>query len=336
MPAARVSLSIIAHQAGVSVATVSRIANGHFNRARPETIERVQKLLDAHDYRPDQIGRALRRGESRIVALLAPNLNNPAMGAIATSTEAALREAGFVMILCDTHDEPKRQDEYLEAMRAQSVQGYVVVSAVESAVLRRFLDRGEPIVLVGRRQPQGARHAPFVGIDNHAAGAAVADHLVDAGCERLGMIHTGLSSSAIADRAAGFMERLAQRGVAANRVSRASSSNLQHLEAGYAAIRALTATGWPDGLFCTSDLMAYGAHRHAAETGIAVPRQCRIVGIDDSPLNPWLAPWLTSVHVPYPEFGPVIVEQLAAVLAGAATPDRLLPHRLVIRGGGMA
>jgi LacI family transcriptional regulator len=333
MPAFRVSLLMIAHEAGVSVSTVSRIANGHLNRARPETIRRVQALLDAHDYRPDRIGRALRRGESRIIAMLAPNLNNPAMGAIATSTEAALREAGFVMILCDTHDQPALQDEYLEAMRAQSVQGYVVVSSVESTVLRRFLDRGEPIVLVGRRQPSGARPAPFVGIDNYAAGAAVADHLIEIGCRRLGLIHTALSSSAIADRVVGYLERLASHGIARRDVSCASSSLLQHLEAGYAAIREITGHGWPEGLFCGSDLMAYGAHRHALETGIAVPGQCRIIGIDDNPLNPWIAPWLSSVQVPYQDFGMAIVSQLKAVFAGSEVADRLLPHRLVIRTG---
>jgi LacI family transcriptional regulator len=336
MPAARVSLSMIADQAGVSVATVSRIANGHLNRARPETIRRVKALLDAHDYRPDRIGRALRRGESRIIAMLAPNLNNPAMGAIASSTEAALREAGYVMILCDTHDQPALQDEYLDAMRAQSVQGYVVVSAVESPVLRRFLDRGEPIVLVGRRQPPGARRAPFVGIDNRAAGAAVADHLVQTGCRNFGLIHTTLSSSAIADRVAGYLEKLTSCGIHESRIGRASSSHLQHLEAGYAAIRDLTARSWPDGLFCVSDLMAYGAYRHALEAGIAVPGQCRIIGIDDSPFNRWIAPWLSSVHVPYQDFGMAIVAQLNAVLAGVETADRLLPHQLVIRAGGVA
>ena len=62
--------------------------------------------------------------------MIAANLDNPAMATIAGSTEAALREAGYVMILCDTHDRPELQDEYLYAMRAQMVRGYVLVAAV--------------------------------------------------------------------------------------------------------------------------------------------------------------------------------------------------------------
>ena len=63
-------------------------------------------------------GRALRRRQSRLVAVLASNLLNPTMTAIAAVAEAALRQAGYVMVLCDTHDEPELQDEYLLDMRA--------------------------------------------------------------------------------------------------------------------------------------------------------------------------------------------------------------------------
>ena len=333
-PLARVSLSSIAGEAGVSISTVSRIANGQLNRANPVTIRRVQTLIETQGYRPDNIGRSLRRGESRIIAMLAPNLNNPAMGAIATSTEAALRKAGYVMILCDTHDEPALQDEYLMAMRAQSVQGYVVVSAFESPVLTDFIDRGETLVLVGRRQKNGRRTVPFVGIDDRAAGAAVADFLLDSGVEAPAIIHTATSSSVIAERVTGFLDRLNVRGVPSGDVRSASSDQLQHLFAGYEAMQRLTDTGgWPKGLFCVSDLMAYGAYRLAGEQRISVPKDCLMVGIDDNQLNQWIAPWLSSVHVPYQDFGAAVVSQLMAYWAGEPAEDHLLPHQLVGRTG---
>jgi LacI family transcriptional regulator len=334
-PTQRVSLSSIAGEAGVSVSTVSRIANGQLNRANTRTIQRVQTLIETRGYRPDNIGRSLRCGESRIIAMLSPNLNNPAMGAIATSTEAALRKAGFVMILCDTHDEPALQDEYLIAMRAQSVQGYVVVSAHESPVLSSFIDCGESVVLVGRRQKGGRRTAPFVGIDDHAAGAAAADFLLGAGIASPAVIHTSTPSSVIADRVAGFLQRLTERGVPAGSVRCASSDQLQHLFAGYEAMQRLTAQGgWPEGLFCVSDLMAYGAYRHAGETGVSIPGDCLVVGVDDNHLNAWIAPWLSSVHVPYEDFGTAVLGQLRALWDGGSMGERLLPHRLVARHGG--
>jgi LacI family transcriptional regulator len=333
-PRARVSLSTIAAKAGVSVSTVSRIANGQLHRASPQTVARIKKLVHTLDYRPDTIARSLRRGESQVVAMLAPNLDNPAMGAIAQSTEAALRAAGYVMILCDTHDEARLQDSYIGAMRDQHVKGYVVVSAVASQGLADLISRGEPVVLAGRRQPKWPRmrRAAFVGIDNRSAGADAADFLLRSGVEVPAVIHASLSSTAIADRVAGFVDRVVSTGVKPSRIRKVGSNHLQHLQAGYEAAQTLVRDGgWPRGLLCASDMMAYGAYRVAREASVDVPGQCLIVGVDENPLNAWIAPWLSSVHVPYEAFGEAIVEQLQASWAGAPPSDRLLPHRLVIR-----
>lgn len=332
VPPKRVSLSTIAERAGVSVSTVSRIANGQLDRANEATVARVRTLLDTLDYRPDSVARSLRRRESQVVAMLAPNLDNPAMGAIATSTEAALRAAGYVMILCDTHDEPALQDEYLAAMRAQSVRGYVIVSAVASEGLTQFITRGEPAVFVGRRPPKAVSAVPFVGIDNIAAGADAAEFLIRAGVRAPALVHSALTSSAIADRVAGFHARLAKHGLSRKAMRTAHSTQLQHLSAGYdAALRLISKGGWPRGLMCTSDLMAYGVYRLAHETGVAVPEDCLIAGVDDNPMNDWIAPWLSSIRIPYSAYGDAIVQQLEAAWGGGRPSDRILPHRLIDR-----
>ncbi len=332
--ASRVSLNTIAEKAGVSVSTVSRIVNGHLNRANPRTVERVRALLDEFDYRPDKIARALRRGESRVIAMLVPNLDNPAMGAIASSTEAALRAAGYVMLMCDTHDEPELQDYYLAAMREQSVEGYIVVSAVASPMLATFLERGEPIVLVGRHAPAGMKRTAFVGVDNFAAGKLATEYLLRQGAAPAA-VHTSLASSAIADRIKGYQAAMAAAGHKGDAVRIAGSTHLQHLEAGYLAAQALVAKGgWPKAVFCVSDLMAYGVYRLANEHGVAVPGKCVIAGVDDSKLNDWIASWLPSVHIPYDEYGAAIFEQLQNVWSGAPAGDKLLPHRLIDRLAG--
>lgn len=324
-------MAAVAHRAGVSIATVSRIINGQLDRASKATVARVHKVVREMGYVPNSVGRALQRRANRIVAMLSPNLDNPAMAAIAASTEAALREAGYVMVLADTHDRADLQDFYLRAMRAQFVQGYVLVSAVSSAELSAFVARGEPVLFVNRRNPEGKTGA-FVGIDNRAAGAEAARFFLSHQVGRPAVVHSSLSSSAIADRVEGFVGELARAGVPRSQIRRASAPGLAHLEIGYAAARALVAQhGWPKGLLCVSDLIAYGVHRFATEDGISVPERCMIVGIDDNPLNRWLAPWLSSVHIPYEDFGAAIVRQLKTIWSGRTPPDELLPHRLIAR-----
>lgn len=319
------SLATVAAATGVSIATVSRIVNGETRRASAETVERVRQAIEAIGYQPNHVGRTLRRRESRLVAMLAPNLDNPVMSAIAASTEAALRAAGYVMILCDTHDQPELQDDYLNAMRAQVVRGYVIVASVASPVLQDFVNNGAPIVFVNRRNPFGG--GAFVGIDNVKAGADAADHLLSNGVNRPGVLFPTQGSTVTRDRVDGFCRRLLAHGLSRSEIATAHAPGLSHLEVGYEAARKLLdANQWPPGLLCVSDQIAYGAYRFAREAGIRVPDDCALVGIDGNRLNAWIAPWLRSIHVRYEDFGGAVVELLLDVWGGKTPVERIMPH----------
>ena len=129
---------MVAADAGVSIATASRIVNGITNKASEDTIIRVKASVERLNYRPASIGRALRCQESRIVGLLAAAIENPTMAAIAASIELALRDEGYVLSLCDTHDRADVQDEYLLEMQSQLARAVIIVGAVSSPVLDRM------------------------------------------------------------------------------------------------------------------------------------------------------------------------------------------------------
>jgi LacI family transcriptional regulator len=328
----RASIATVAAEAGVSIATVSRIVNGVANKASAATAARVRAAIAALDYRPTGAGAALRKQRSRLVAILAANLANPSMAAIAAAAEVALREAGTIMVLCDTHDTAALQDEYLLEMRAQLAQAIVLLGAVPSPKLAAFRAAREPLVFVNRHCP-GDEAGPFVGIDNRAAGRAVAELFIARELTSLAAIHGSLSSSATADRIAGFSARLAEQGAAPVPAALATIDSPDHLAIGYQAMgRLLAGCRRPQGVFCASDLIAYGAARCARERGLAVPRDVLIVGFDDNPLNDWVAPWLTSMRVPYERYGAAIVEALRALDAGGPPASIILPHTLVMRG----
>jgi LacI family transcriptional regulator len=321
------SLATVAAMAGVSIATVSRIVNGETRRASVETVERVRKAIEDVGYRPNHVGRSLRRRESRLIAMLVANINNPVMATIAAATEAALRDAGYVMFLCDTHDRADLQDDYLYAMRSQAVEAYVIVGCVPSAGLKEFVDEGAPIVFVSRRNPFGP--GAFVGIDNIKAGADVADRLWSLGIRETAVLYPSQGSSVTHDRVNGFCDRLISLGLSPSKIFRSEAMGLSHMEVGYAAACLLGAgSGWPRGLMCVSDQVAYGAYRAARECGLSIPKDCALLSIDGNALNAWLAPWLTSVTVPHTEYGRQIVELLVGLLAGDDLSERILPHYL--------
>lgn len=332
-PAAPASIAAVAARAGVSIATVSRVLNGVANKASPATVARVREAAEALDYSPARAGRALRRGRSGLVALLVPNIANPAMAAIAAGTEAALRADGLTMVLSDTHDDPALQDEALRTARALLADVVVLAGAVASPLLARLSADGAPLLFVNRRSPCDAA-APFIGIDNAAAGAEVAQALAEAGIRRVGVIHAAIASSATAERVAGFRARAAALGLALRVGVPRAADGAEHLRIGQRAAAEMFARGArPQALFCLSDLIAYGAHRAAEAASIAVPQDLLLVGFDDNPLNDWVAPWLSSVAVPYGAIGDAVAGCVRSMADGTRDLAVLLPHRLVRRAG---
>lgn len=329
------SITDVARRAGCSVATVSRVMGGVAGKAGPAMVLRVQQAAADLGWRPAVAAQALRQGRGRLVAVLAPNLANPALAAIAASIEAALRADGLAMALCDTHDDPAIQDEHLREMRAHRVRAYVMLGAVASPGLIRHLASGEATLFVNRRSPDGAPR-PFIGIDDQAAGAEVAAHFIAANLAVAGVLHGPLGSSATAARVAAFRAALDAAGRPMQPAPLPTPGfAAEHVQIGYQGALALISAGRlhpPCGLFCSSDLIAYGAHRALTEAGFQVPVDVAIIGFDDNPLNDWVAPWLSSVRVPYALFGPAVATALHAVRSGTQPDPAPLPHTLKLRG----
>ncbi len=329
--ARQASIANVAERAGVSIATVSRVLNGVANKASAETVAKVRQAVADLDYRPSSAGKSLRQKQSRLVAVLAANLANPTMAAIAASTEGALRERGLVMVLCDTHDRPELQDEYLREMRAQQARAIVFLGAVASPMLDLLRGGPVPLVFVNRRDP-GDPDSAFVGIDNAQAGRDVAAHALARGISRPALIHAPLTSSATRARVEAIMESFAAAGhpIPPTLVVGPAEAEKEHLAIGYAAASTLRHEGSRfDALICTGDLIAFGAHRFFVE-GVGHDDLPPIYGFDDNPLNDWVAPWLSSVSIPYSTFG----QAVADLITGNELSEvrlHILPHRLVER-----
>lgn len=327
--AQQASIANVAERAGVSIATVSRVLNGVANKASAETVAKVRQAVAELDYRPSSAGKSLRQRQSRLVAVLAANLANPTMAAIAASTEMALRKQELVMVLCDTHDDPDLQDEYLREMRAQQARAIVFLGAVASPMLDLMRGGPTPLIFVNRRDP-GDPDGDFVGIDNAQAGRDVAAHALALGIRRPALIHAPLASSATHARVEAIIASFAAAGHSIPPSLILGPAEREHLAIGYAAAGTLQRDDADfDALICTGDLIAFGAHRFLSENP-SRPDLPPIYGFDDNPLNDWVAPWLSSVSIPYGTFGQAVAELITADPTGRGR-QRVLPHRLIDR-----
>ncbi|MCF3933448.1 LacI family transcriptional regulator [Acuticoccus sp. M5D2P5] len=325
------SLRTISQHAGVSITTVSRVLNGRPGRIAPATVERVQRLIEEVGYRPHQSGRSLRTRESSIIAALTSDPSNAYFSAIAGSIESAGRNDNHVMILANTMGDPQRQDERLLEMRSYLTRGIVHFGAVPSPGLQRFLEQGVPMVFIIRPCPLPIE-APLVGVDDYRAGTDVAEHFISQDYRTYGVILGIEASRASERRYLGFRDRMKDAGHEVAVGGRHIGGSM--MESGYLqATTLLERKPPPRAIFCTTDMLAYGAFRRCTELGLRVPEDVVLFGFDDNPLNEWVAPWLSTVRTPYESFGPSVWEVFNTLWTdrGSDPPQIILPHHLVIR-----
>lgn len=317
----------VARAANVSTATVSRVFGGKTEVVLPSTADRVRAVAQALGYTPSEIGRSLRLSSSRIVVMVVPDATNDFCADVAVSVERAIAGRGLSMVLMNTGEDAARQDALLGDAISLRPRAIVLLGAIDTPALRRLADK-QRLVFVNRRPP-AAIGAPFVGIDDEAAGAAVAARFLAAGHTRYAAIHGPTKYSASRSRLRGFRKRLIEAGIADSDITSVESQLT--MEAGYERGGDLCRShARPTAVFCGNDMIAYGIHRAAMEAGLDVPRDISICGFDDNRINDWLAPWLTSVRVPALQIGPAVAGLLASV--GKAQPeDVILPFTLMVR-----
>jgi LacI family transcriptional regulator len=174
------------------------------------------------------------------------------------------------------------------------------------------------------------RPAPFIGIDNTAAAIELADTCMKHRYRRVAVVHASKASSATQERVDAMCARFAEHGQPVSPELIFTADSTDHLVIGRQAGRRMLAGVMPDAVVGMSDLIAFGVHRELADAGMAtLPR---LFGFDDNPLNDWIAPWLSSVRIPYSDFGPTIVEAVRKELSDVKASVRILPHTLVLRG----
>lgn len=314
----------VARLSGVSTATVSRFFSGKESVIAPDTVETVRNAAQALGYTPSEIGRSLRLARSNVVMMLVPDATNPFTADVAASVEQSLNGLGLSMVLANASEDPEQQDRLLadaEGLRARAV---ILQGAMDTPRLREMAARHSNLIFVNRRPAEGIS-APYVGIDNHAAGVAVGRYFSERGYQNQVAIHGPRPFSGSIERLEGFLEGLGNPFVL-------TFESSYKMEAGYQqALHLLSDRSRKYSVFCGNDMIAYGVYRAATELNVRVPEDLVIFGFDDNRLNEWLAPWLTTVKVPAFEFGPAVAALIDRPIGSACEHRVILPFKLQIR-----
>ncbi|THA26719.1 LacI family transcriptional regulator [Streptomyces sp. RKND-216] len=304
-------LADLALQANVSEATVSRVLNGKSGVAAA-TRQKVLAALDVLGYeRPVR----LRRRSAGLVGLVIPELTNPIFPAFAQVIEQALSGYGYTPVLGTQMPGGATEDELVDQLVERGVTGIIFLSGLHADLsadperYARLTGRGVPYVLINGYNDRV--QAPFVSPDDRAAAGMAVRHLADLGHRRIGLAVGPARFVPSLRKAEGFTAALASSGG----VTGCVQHTLFTVEGGHAAAGALLDEGCT-GIVCGSDLMALGAVRAARQRGLSVPGSVSVVGYDDSQLNAFTDPPLTTVRQPVRAMANAAVHALLEEIGG--------------------
>ena len=315
----------VARVAKVSVATVSSALSGA-SYVSPELKDRVAAAVRDLGYAPNSIASGLKRGTTRFIGLIVPDITNPFFTEFIQSVQRGARQAGYSVLLCDSERDVERELSLLRLMRAHLAAGTILCpSGAEDEYASVPQAVGSmAVVTVDSTLPDERFDA--VLLDNALAATLATRHIIGFGHKRIAMVAGPRSLLPARGRLDGFVATMREAGIGLD-PSLVREGGFQEGGAFEACRDLLARPSRPSAIFVANNQMLIGVMRAIAAAGLSCPHDISIAAIDDFPWAVAFSPSLTTVRQPVGAMADAALDMLLARLTGQAPS----PRRLVMR-----
>jgi LacI family transcriptional regulator len=325
------TISDVARQAGVSPATVSRVIQGAKN-VNPATRERVQCAIEELGYVPSAVAQSLRSKRTRSLALVVSDISNTFWTTVVRGVEDVAQRHGYSVLLCNSDENLSKQDQYLDFLISQQVDGVIIAPFDSDARhLDKLRTRNIPTVVVDRRID--GWDVDSVCSDSLSGARALVQHLIGLGHTRIAVVSGPAITSTAEDRVAGYCMALAEAGIRLD--PRLIKRGEFRSTTGEGLTHELLDEGLdPTAIFAANNLIAMGVLDALETRGLRIPQDIALVSFDDLPNASRLFPFLTVVAQPVYDMGVNAAQLLLSRLRSEVTlrPRHVvLPVRLIVR-----
>jgi LacI family transcriptional regulator len=303
------TLTDVAREARVSIASVSRVVNGHTN-VTAETRKRILEVVERLRYVPHTAARGLITKRTHVIGVLLPDLYGGFFSELIRGIDTAARAQHLQLLLSCSHGDATEMTAAIRAMRGR-VEGLLILAPQSDAEGLGELDATTPIVFMNSRVGDGVSSS--LSIDNYQGAREMVRHLAGCGHKVIAHVAGPTNNFDAHERERGYRDELAAS-VSRSRpyVVRGDFSEAS----GYAAGHALGAERHrPEAVFAANDGMALGCMAAFDELGLAVPGDIAVTGFDDIPQAAFVRPALTTMRVRIAELGRGAVSRLAEAIA---------------------
>ena len=270
------SLRDIAKHAGVSVGTASNVLNRP-GLVAPETVKRVQQVMEELGYIPNGYVKQMSVGHSRTLGLVVPNVFNPFFAEVARGVEDAAAKKNYAVFICNTDESPDREERFMGVLVEQLVKGVLITpTSMKPAHIKTLKERGISVGLLSAPRKSSSECSVTV---NDVFGAEIAiEHLVELGHQHIAWVCGPESIPQVIDRTKGVAIAAKHHKI---QVDTVRSPSMKFDGGIQAAEEILAMNPRPTGIFCANDLLALGLMRTLLAAGVKIPEEISIIGYDD-------------------------------------------------------
>ncbi|MDT8859364.1 catabolite control protein A [Alkalihalobacillus sp. MEB130] len=321
----------VAREAGVSMATVSRVVNGNPN-VKPATRKKVLEAIERLGYRPNAVARGLASKRTTTVGVIIPDISSIFFAELARGIEDIATMYKYNIILCNSDQNQEKEIHLINTLLEKQVDGIVFMGGhITEEHVVQFKRSPVPIVLAATLDAN--EEIPSVNIDYRQAVYDAISHLIEQGHSRIGML-----SGTLDDPVNGYQKFLGYR----EAIEGAGLSFEEDLvvigdytyDSGIDAMESfLELENKPSAIFASTDEMALGVIHGAQDHGFSIPDDFEVIGFDNTRLATMVRPTLTTVVQPMYDIGAVSMRLLTKLMNKEEVTDQVvvLPHRIEFR-----
>ncbi|ASA21014.1 catabolite control protein A [Paenibacillus donghaensis] len=326
-----VTIYDVAREAGVSMATVSRVVNNNPN-VKPQTRKKVFEAIERLGYRPNAVARGLASKKTTTVGVVIPDISNSIFAEIARGIEDIANMYHYNIILCNADKRKEKEIRVINTLLEKQVDGLLFMGGtVTDEHIQAFQTSSVPIVLCATRDEKGTY--PSVDIDHETAAFDAVNTLIRHGHREIAMISGTLQDPANGySRFHGYKKALEAAGIEYQE-DLVRIGNYRY-ESGVEAMKYfLGLKHKPTAIFAATDEMAIGAIHSIQDEGLKVPDDFSIISVDNIRMASMVRPLLTTVAQPMYDLGAVAMRLLTKLMKKETVenPRVILPHETILR-----
>lgn len=301
----KITIYDIAKKLDITAATVSRALNNN-PKISPATRQLVLDTAAKMNYKQNKLAQALRSGKSNNVGVIVPRIDSNFFASVIRGIEEELHPEGYHVIICQTHEDEKREIDNINTLLNAQVDGILMsisnATKENEEVIKRVINKNVPLIFFDRKMNMDG--VSSVTIDDFKGGYTATEHLINKGCSKIAHLAGDQSLEIYENRFKGYKQALIDNGIPFNEeyVLRTKSN----VDAGINAAKTLLQLKTPpDAIFSSSDFAGLGAIQEVKEQGYDIPKDFCVVGFGNEPFTKFMELSISSVDQSPMEMGKV-------------------------------